>query len=46
MHIGEKKKALVKEAYVKTILGGVIQLRRMHILCNLIRMGQIFVVAM
>lgn len=39
-----RKNSLAKEAYVKTILGGVIQLRRMHILRNLIMMGQVFVV--
>lgn len=38
-----RKKSLVKEAYVNTILGGVIQLRRMRILRNLVMMGQISV---
>lgn len=32
------------KAYLKPILGGVIQLRCMHVLRNLIMMGQIFVV--
>lgn len=38
-----RKNLFIKYAYVKTVLGGVIQLRRMHILRNLM-MGQIFVV--